>query len=229
MIAINKWERLERLIAMGFNTPNYRRINSIDETFSLFNNAESDSKWSIRSQPTLKINSKTSGKDAIKQIATFVFVESNPPPHVPVSNRCEAAFACIAMIEHGFIPLVCSVINPENAEFAGAVVRSDDKLILELALGKVMVRRVVRDGVIDERFVLTAGKPFLIQSAHPTNFTLDKKKLLNIHEKLTDPVIPKDFQIELSWYKTLEGRLHDHLIFWDGYFLNENAAEGWIR
>lgn len=231
---MEKYERIERLRSWGLNVPEYNLVRYRSDMLFLFNAPKGNS-YSIRSQPMEILNRESIRLNGLSVIDVgaklgIIFEKGITPPHAPVVSQAQAVTACGILLSKGFYPLVCDIIDPKNAEWAGAVITEDGYATLEVALGQVMVRKVVSEGKIDERFKFTIDdrKKKYYKCLNVDIPIVSLSQLIEVKYALKK--VPKDgFVVELSWYREPVGIKDQKLIFWDGYFFSKEGAESWAR
>jgi len=189
---------------LGFNVPKYAVI----ESYEYLGLLALENKWSIRS--FMPPGSKFGPKD-LQDFSNYPIEKSYIPPHCPSINSDLAVGFCRRLLDHKLKPLACPVIDPKNAIFAGAGIRQNSNIRLEIAIGPVMVRKVTREGIIDFSFSFTKGTtPGLIGTPNIDNGLL--AVINDLNNKL-----PSGYMIELSWYNYPIGCYNKKQIYWDMY------------
>lgn len=214
----SKIARIRVLQALGLNTPDYRFIF---EYGHIGQHIFDHKKWSIRSQgPKDTKLLKKLVRPAFSNVDLTLLLEKDKktgepylPPHFPVITAPDAFEALRIMIGEGYQAIICPCINPKDAEFAGAAIRLDNSINLEVADGPVMVRKVTREGKIDRRFDWNT-----INSDEQEIWDYFKEiyhdgRIGQVFIELLK--MPKFHIIELSWYKPKVGWKPDHFVCWD--------------
>jgi hypothetical protein len=147
-------------------------------------------------------------------------IDQGNPPHIYDITAEQAHLACQILNDAGYACLVCEGVNPKDALLAGAAVKFDSyPIVLEVADGPYMVRRVTQEGLIDRRF------------EYVDHFELCEEKDEEIFEVASDVAAfcPINSVVEFSWYKTKPGWKKQGAIFWDVYPLSSGSKEWWSK
>jgi len=210
---LNKLNRIAWLASLGFNTPVYFIIFSKDDLQIL----DKFGSWSIRSFCGKK--TQIERQIIISDLKAKYNIEQEYfPPHLAIANKYTAKHFCSDLLDYSITPICCKGIDPKDALFAGAALKDKDEIItLEIAIGPVMVRKVTRFGQIDFRY------KFYPNQEMPWRFTGKSLIDCGIKEVLYDLnyLLPKEFVVELSYYKRFVGIKKRAQIYWDIYPLNQ--------
>lgn len=220
---LTKLQRAERLRELGFNVPSYVAINSTAD-IRYFREKREEDRFSIRTQPKSKWITKEvmrlEGKaliEAAKELG--ILIEDTVPPHAYNVTRDQAICICGMLSGSPFTALVCDAIDYQNSAWAGAAIRQDNKITVELAKGPCMVRKVTHDGIVDLRVVYNMADQC---TAIPSDE--EWPGLATALYELRN--LPNNMIAELSWYKVPVGYKRENLLFWDAYYEKE-GVESW--
>ena len=210
---------IEKLKELDLNCPEYLFL----ENYHDINKLEPGAEYSIRSIP--KKDFPAFAKHSIMKILSknFSYVEPHWPPHAYYILGNEAKGFCSILLALGIQPMVCKLIDPDDAVFAGAAIREENSIIIEIAIGPVMVRKVTRDGEVDFSFSYHINEVDTIEEKLKTLPNEVKEGLLNIAKEIAEK-LPENHIIELSYYRIPIGWKRQKQIYWDIYDAS-NALE----
>lgn len=174
--------------------------------------------WSIRSysvNPNLH-----SSAGFLEEFSEFPIESNYFPPHCPKISKFLAPKFCFALLKRRMFALACPLIDPKLALFAGAAVKEKGIITLEIARGPVMVRKVTREGLIDERHEFL---PYYSPPSVSPRLEI-QRVLYDLRNKM-----PENTCIELSYYSTRIGKLNQHQIYWDIYGLSSYPNMEWFK
>jgi len=203
---MDKFSRINFLKKCGVNTPDYTILKSADDIkkTKVFKKYK---ELSLRTQPTKEIPKQL--RDEVVEILSAVDskLDISFPPHFPVISSELAERICPILFKYDLDVIVCGVINPKDAVWAGAcLVDKNNNLFIEIAKGQVMVRKVTVEGKFDVA-VSIYGKSYLSEVQDDTIWVLGKE--------IYDKIPLKNCVFEVSWYNKPIGWKRHNLIFWD--------------
>lgn len=212
---------IEKLKELDLNCPEYLFLDDYHDVGKL----EPEAEYSIRSIP--KKGFPAFVKHSIMKMLSrsFAYLESHWPPHAYYMLGNKAKSFCSILLALDIQPMVCKLIDPDNALFAGAALRAENSIIIEIAIGPVMVRKVTRDGEIDFslRFHISETNEEIEKKLKALPDKV-KEGLLKI-AKETAEKLPEGYVIELSYYNIPIGRKQQKQIYWDIYKMSNALKE----
>ena len=187
---MNKYERIEFVRELGLNTEENILIKP-DESITIYQDfIEQESEFSIR----------TFRGDDLKT------------PHCPIVKKSELYTILDILQKDNYDIILARPINPKDCEFAGAIRKTLDSVIVEIADGPCTVRRVTHEGIIDKRYVLDYFK------RGTTDYKINSC-LSEINKTgLTDVIF------EFSYYKIPVGYKNQNFICWE---ITGDGTEKW--
>jgi len=210
---------IEKLKELNLNCPEYLFL----ENYHDINKLEPGAEYSIRSIPKKDFPAFT--KQSILNMLSrcYAFLEPHWPPHVYRILGNKAKSFCSILLALEIQPMVCKLIDPSDAVFAGAAIREENSIIIEIAIGPVMVRKVTRDGEVDFSFSYHINEVDAIEEKLKTLPCEVKEGLLNIAKEIAEK-LSENHIIELSYYRIPIGWKQQKQIYWDIYDAS-NALE----
>jgi len=210
---------IEKLKELNLNCPEYLFL----ENYHDINKIDPYAEYSIRSVPKKDFPAFT--KHSIMELLSnrFRYLEPHWPPHAYYMLGNKAKNFCSILLALDIQPMVCKLIDPDDAVFAGAAIREESSIIIEIAIGPVMVRKVTRDGEVDFSFSYHISEVDSIEEKLKTLPNEVKEGLLNIAKEIAEK-LPENHIIELSYYRIPIGWKQQKQIYWDIYDAS-NALE----
>ena len=185
----NKFERIQVLRYFNLNTENSVLISSEEDLTRHSGFIDRYDKFSVRT--------------------FFKHGTDEMPPHLAAITKDEFFRVYKDLLEMNLYLIVAEQIDPRDAEFAGCIMRDGFKTIIEIAYGPVTVRRVTRDGMIDERYVCYGFLP------HTPNLKINEA-LVELYWFDRSTSYPLDECIyEFSYYKIPVGWKRQRVVFWE--------------
>lgn len=182
---MNKYDKIRALRDMNLNTEN--SFLAVNNNYELPKYAY----FSLRTQWT----------NPAKQQKT---------PHCPWIKRSRVRKTVKELLKNGLEVIIAQGINPDNALFAGCVMKKRSVYVVEIAQGLGTVRRVTHDHQIDERHIVNAFLP-------RTNNKRVNQVLNTVHSLPELYNAKHDFLLEFSYYNQRVGWKQEPIIFWEYY------------
>lgn len=184
-----KFERIQVLRYFGLNTENSVLISSEEDLIKHRQFIDRYDKFSVRTY--------------------FKHQTEQMPPHLPAITKEEFFQVYKELLNMNLCLILAEQIDPKDAEFAGCIMRDGSVTIVEIAYGPVTVRKVTREGVVDERHI---SYGFLPSTPNPK--INEALKEIYWFERSTS--YPLDQCVyEFSYYKIPVGWKRQRVIFWE--------------
>ena len=174
----NKFERIQFVRDLDFNTEENILINPEDSDDKHLKFLKNLDECSIR---------------------TFNELDGQSCPAYPIVKKEEAIKLIKSLKQKKYNIILATPINPADCLFAGAVMKSGDKIITEIANGPGTVRRVTHEGKIDKRYF---------------NINTDNEKLNECLKEINDCYLD-NIIFEFSYYNHPIGYKKQNFIVWE--------------
>lgn len=190
---MNKFERIQRVRQLGLNTEDCilvtKKEDLVDNVF-----LEQFTQYSIR----------TFWKDGN---------EIRKTPHSAVVLLKDLWTKSCKLLHDGLYLIIKDAIDPKDALFAGAALKTSDEIIIEIANGPVTVREVTHKNNIDERYTADLNKRIFVNVPEPRNLL----KILVMKRCLYEfmSVDKANIIFEFSYYNIPVGWKHEQFICWE--------------
>ncbi len=190
-VAMNKFERVRLLRHLGLNTENSVLLQSLADVDREASFLSRFDHYSVR----------TFQRD----------VDRMGEPHFPFVSKAEFDASCLPLLSEGYCLMVAEPVDPSDALFAGALLRSADGFLVEVATGPGTVRRVTHDGQIDVQ--LGVRDPREIED--PVDIRDALLKITALEFRWRSDLILTDVVYEFSVYRVPVGWKRQRSIFWE--------------
>ncbi len=198
--AVNKFERIRLVRYLGLNTEDSVLVESpadLDKHASFLSRLD---KFSVR---------------------TFLpAADVHGAPHFPIVTRAEFESTCLPLLAQNYSLIVAEPIDPADASLAGCIERHSGGFLVEVALGPGTVRRVTKEGKIDQSLELSGAddprcRPEIAQAL---------RELTKAERHLASELLRTGVLYEFSAYNHPVGLKAEQIIFWEIQGLGEQGA-----
>lgn len=191
---MNKFDRIQRVKYLGLNTENCilvtRKNELVDNPF-----LEQFTQFSIRTF--------WADGDEIRKT-----------PHSAVICKKDLYKTGCSLLKQGLHLIIKDCINPKDAIFAGAALKTCNEIIIEIANGPVTVRTVTHDNNIDERYTYNLKTRKLHTEFYNKSIIFQSERIFNCIEQFKT-IKEINIIFEFSYYKKQIGWKNESFICWE--------------